>query len=255
MTLRQAIAKFGRIGTVTLITAASVFLSVVICMTFYSIFNIPWNVENFTIAIVAPLLIAPTVCWYAIGLLIELHHMEEKMRHLATYDSLTKVLNRGAFIAQTEQLIKLASRSSLPVSLLYLDIDNFKLINDTYGHNAGDEILKTLGTLLNSCKRNSDIAARFGGEEFILLLPATDHEGAVQFAQKLQQDICSTKVLIHCSEINFTVSIGLVSCSLTHKIDFETFYKHADRALYQAKARGKNCFELVVLENSTYVEL
>ena len=132
-----------------------------------------------------------------------------------------------------------AERASTPLSLLLVDIDDFKSLNDRYGHAAGDELLHGLSLIMNATVRSSDLLARYGGEEFAVLAPGTDLDGAYQLAEKLRTAIAESSFILGETMrlTRVTVSVG-VSQFTGNRRDF---FEKADRALYRAKASGKNC--------------
>jgi diguanylate cyclase (GGDEF)-like protein len=123
--------------------------------------------------------------------------------------------------------------------MILIDIDDFKLLNDTHGHAAGDEVLVSLAAIMNDSARESDLIARYGGEEFVILMPNTDLAGAVHLAEKLRMAAESTRLIIgdNMRPIEVTISLGVA----LYKGNRREFFAEADRALYQAKAAGKNC--------------
>ena len=164
--------------------------------------------------------------------------LEEKSRrqaYLATHDALTGVYNRRYFEELFEHSIKLFEREQSTFSLILFDIDNFKLINDTYGHLKGDEVLKSLSHFVSDNIRKSDTLARWGGEEFIILLPHTTIDKASHLAQTLREGI----------EELFFEEIGHITCSFgVNEVSTESkelIFKELDLALYKAKSNGKNC--------------
>lgn len=165
---------------------------------------------------------------------------EEELRRVATTDALTGVLNRGAWTKRTEELIANARRYRRPLTLMSLDADKFKQINDTYGHPAGDLVLKALAKALNV--RAGDIVGRLGGEEFGITLPETDAESAQEFARRLLDQIRQCRVSDGEHTLSFTVSIGLTSLDCGGDDSLEAALKRADRALYLAKERGRDQF-------------
>lgn len=166
---------------------------------------------------------------------IELVEINTRLEELALTDELTNLWNRRAFIDQIDYQIALAQRFDSPVSLLFVDVDNFKKINDSWGHLIGDQILKTLAVLLLQSLRKTDFAARYGGEEFVVLLPHTDQVGAVVLAEKLRKDIETASVWEH----PITVSIGVSTQSAD--ITGVDLILLADQAMYKSKQRGRNC--------------
>ena len=163
--------------------------------------------------------------------------------NLAFTDPLTGLYNRRMFLEIAKKKLSEAKRYEEPLSLIMLDIDHFKRINDTYGHDVGDIALKFLAEILKNNVRASDIVARWGGEEFIILLPKTTLEQARKVAEKIRKIIeMSTIDLPNGEKLKFTVSLGVSSFS--GKEDLEELIKEADIALYEAKRRGRNRTEV-----------
>jgi diguanylate cyclase (GGDEF)-like protein len=151
---------------------------------------------------------------------------------------MTGLLNRREFLSQVETEWQRCQRHQRPLSLVSLDIDNFKSINDNYGHNAGDEAIILIAKLCNGAKRASDIAGRLGGEEFAILLPETKIAEAFTFAERLRTIIATETHGIIDGNVSTTVSIGL---SITPEAaSISEFFKQADTALYEAKRTGRN---------------
>lgn len=155
---------------------------------------------------------------------------------IATTDTLTKLYTRRHFFSILEKEIEKADRYNFTVSMIMLDIDHFKEINDTYGHLAGDNILKHLGILLKNSVRSSDYVGRFGGEEFVILLPGTDLEGAYQTAEKIRKSCGNHEV----SGISFSVSLGVASFHEDRIKNEKDFIEKCDMAMYRAKSTGRN---------------
>ncbi len=130
------------------------------------------------IATIVELLLAPALSYHMVGQSIKIYNLEEEMRELATYDSLTGVLARREFLVRAEYLFKLAKREGREFSVVIADIDHLKNINDQYGHNAGDKVLESFGQTIKSTIRESDLACRYGGDEFLFFLPNTSTDGA-----------------------------------------------------------------------------
>jgi len=173
---------------------------------------------------------------------------EEKLNILATTDDLTGLWNRRFFIHAVRQEIERVKRYNnqsfslmiLDIALMILDIDHFKIVNDTHGHAAGDAVLQHLSSTLKSCLRQVDIPGRIGGEEFGILLPDTDLENAVLLAERLRRVIEKSPANFEGKEIFFTVSIGITAFDQWIS-SVDELLKLADEALYQAKAKGRNC--------------
>jgi diguanylate cyclase (GGDEF)-like protein len=162
-----------------------------------------------------------------------------ELRHLSVTDPLTNISNRRHFFLMSERLIALSEREKQTLSLLMIDIDNFKNINDTYGHQAGDNILIMLAEKIDKMTRESDIFARIGGEEFALLLGNTSTSGAKVIADKLCKAI-ENKLFQHNEiKINVTISIGIAEMS-KEKNSLKSIFSKADKNLYKAKEQGRN---------------
>jgi diguanylate cyclase (GGDEF)-like protein len=151
---------------------------------------------------------------------------------------LTNLGNKKAYMKSIVREVESASRHKSALAILVLDIDNFKNINDTFGHQAGDYVLNTLGSVIAKVNRNSDIAFRFGGEEFVILLSNTDNIGALEVAKRLQESICATNFTYKEQNINVTLSIGITQFQQGDTPD--RLFARADQALFQAKRTGKN---------------
>jgi diguanylate cyclase (GGDEF)-like protein/PAS domain S-box-containing protein len=163
----------------------------------------------------------------------------EKLRRANDSDHLTGLANRRALFEAGEREIARWHRSPRPLSVILVDADHFKRVNDTHGHAGGDAVLRALAQILAAAVREIDIVARIGGEEFALLLPSTDGEGALVIANRLRERVAASGVLFESSEIRFTISAGVASMAES-VAGVEDLLKNADRALYRAKARGRN---------------
>ena len=168
-----------------------------------------------------------------------------KLEEMAFVDTLTQIPNRRKFNEVAVLEIQRALRYQHNLALLMLDIDLFKKINDTYGHSVGDEVLKHFAVLCNQAIRDVDTFARVGGEEFIILLPETNRDGAYNFAQRLRKSISESSISVNEKTIKFTMSIGITL--LKHNTDTQsaTLVQRADEALYVAKNSGRNCVEVL----------
>jgi len=166
----------------------------------------------------------------------------DALKSLAVTDPLTKLYNRRYFAEISTELFELAKRENQPLSLMMIDIDKFKNINDTYGHQTGDVVIEKLASVMSKMKRESDIACRYGGEEFILLLPKTSKDGATKLADRIRETIEYTKVLTHDSnkEVSFTISVGVSEVDFEKDTNIEAVIKRADDAMYKAKKTGRN---------------
>jgi two-component system cell cycle response regulator len=155
---------------------------------------------------------------------------------------LTSLYNHRHFYDRLEEEFSRAERYGVPLSLVFFDIDDFKRINDIYGHMRGDQVLKKIGQLLKSVARESDIPARYGGEEFAVILPHTECAEAQHIADRIMTDIRALDIEHAASEAgsSLTVSIGIASMIPDKTHDETTLVKIADDALYNAKRTGRN---------------
>lgn len=175
---------------------------------------------------------------------LETEHIEE-LKNMVNRDGLTGVYNHRYFHDTLGEKIKEATDRNEPISLLYIDIDNFKYYNDLNGHQKGDEVLKAIGQLLSQSVRAIDIVARYGGEEFVVILPGADKQEGLSIAEKIRQTVESTYIISQENQPtgNLTVSVGLATYPDNAKDDTELI-KSADDALYRAKFFNKNRVEV-----------
>ncbi len=173
-----------------------------------------------------------------------LTQLNEQLQQLAHTDDATGLFNKRRLFEQLEMEIARARRYGEVFSCLMLDIDDFKQINDTYGHQAGDEVLRQTGALLRRTLRVTDFIARYGGEEFTIILPRTNSAGAYRAAENLRSTFMSHDFAISAGHVRLTVSIGIASCSSIGRANAQQIINHADTALYRSKRGGKNqvCF-------------
>lgn len=163
---------------------------------------------------------------------------EERIQHLAHYDTLTGLPNRALFSDRLQQALIYAQRNQSTVALLFLDLDRFKQINDTLGHGVGDQLLQMVSQRLLECVREQDTVSRQGGDEFIAVLPGTDHEGADLVAEKILNAVIQPYV-IEGHDLRVSCSIG-IALYPSQAQDVDTLIKYADVAMYQAKEGGRN---------------
>lgn len=177
--------------------------------------------------------------------------LQASNRHLhqmATHDPLTGVLNARAYYENCDRLMRLEQRGNSPYAVLFVDLDHFKRINDTYGHAAGDIVLRNVATCLGASIRHSDLLGRIGGEEFSIFLPSTDLAGAMQLAESIRLAIEGLEPDIGNQHLPITASIG-VAGNRQIMLSMQEIQRQADQAMYQAKAAGRNRVSSVT-ENS-----
>ena len=161
-----------------------------------------------------------------------------RIKDLAMRDGLTELFNRRIFDETLAQKVK--HPDMRPLSLLIIDLDNFKQVNDTFGHQAGDQVLKTVAKILKESCRGHDLVARFGGEEFAIILSQTKVATAHAIAQRIRNRLAKTAFTFEERQLQMTASIGLATCQEGKSGCTSNLVKQADRALYQAKRSGKN---------------
>lgn len=162
------------------------------------------------------------------------------LEKIAFIDPLTGAINRRKFEELSMLELKRSTRYKHNLSFLLIDIDHFKQVNDTYGHSAGDEILQRFTSICKDMARNLDVVARIGGEEFVIMLPETEEEGAFVFAERLRKMVWESIFIIDAKEIQFSVSIGIALLDISIVQDVKTVLQKADKALYEAKNSGRN---------------
>ncbi len=168
--------------------------------------------------------------------------MEEELREMATTDGLTKLTNWRHFMELARRELDRARRYQVPVSLLMLDVDRFKSVNDRFGHDAGDKALTALADIGRESLRDVDVFARIGGEEFSVLLPETDLNGAMEAAERLRLAVEQTAISTDQAKLYLTISVGVAQADM-QKPDLDTLMKQADTSLYKAKENGRNRVE------------
>ncbi|HYC47517.1 MAG TPA: GGDEF domain-containing protein [Burkholderiales bacterium] len=173
-------------------------------------------------------------------ILMHKERADRETYELATTDSLTGVYNRRTFKELAEPQLSRSRRAKLPVSLLMLDLDHFKRINDTYGHLAGDDVLKAFSMLVRNCLRKEDLLARYGGEEFVVLLPGSAQTAAAALAERIREEVAAKAFDANGHLVRVTVSVGVSSESGDTLPSLEAMLGRADEALYAAKDQGRN---------------
>jgi len=162
------------------------------------------------------------------------------LRHQSTHDFLTGLLNRFAIMDELKKELNRSGRSGKSISIGMADIDNFKQINDTYGHQAGDTVLTQISERIKLSLRSYDAVGRYGGEEFLLVLSKSGQKKAKTIGEKIRSAIAKYPFKIPQGDIHVTMSIGMTTIKPTKKIEIDTLIKMADQALYDAKAGGRD---------------
>ena len=191
-----------------------------------------------------PFVLAASIFYsYFVQVVNNEHTLREKAEREARHDFLTGLPNRHAYKERMSQEIERSKRYSRDLALLMVDVDNFKLVNDSLGHDAGDIVLQKVAALLSGSLRTVDFVARIGGEEFVVILPETNLDGAIEVANRLLSAIRETPVETTKGLLPVTVSIGISSGALNDSLDERRMMSDADQALYRAKRTGKDRVE------------
>jgi diguanylate cyclase (GGDEF)-like protein len=176
---------------------------------------------------------------------------QEQMRHHAEHDDLTGLWNHRIIVERLHQEIDRSRRESTPLSLILVDLDHFKTVNDTFGHASGDVVLKRIGSIFQRSTRSYDWVGRFGGEEFLLILPGSGIAGARSRAEQLRKTVEETCIFDGERDIRITASFGVAS---GFPQNYDALLHAADVAMYRAKASGRNCVVLGEVESVATIE-
>jgi diguanylate cyclase (GGDEF)-like protein len=240
----ELLARIGRLKAVAMMTLIAMTAAIVVTAATIGGLNSSGFEFRFdlaiSLAVFVTVVVAPPICWYLLGVVLRIYGTEEEMRRLASYDSLTGLLSRHVFFDRANNYISLANREATVFSVMIIDLDKFKLVNDRYGHPAGDAVLKLFANVVNSVARRSDIVGRLGGEEFALVLPSTSSAEAIEFSGRLHKAINKAVLKYNDNIISYTASIGLTSFDPDSSDNIDDLLARADLALYQAKRSGRN---------------
>ena len=173
-------------------------------------------------------------------LAMDLKVANEKLRDAAVRDSLTGLYNHRFFQEVLEREVNRAVRHERPIALMMVDIDNFKKVNDQYGHPTGDQVLKAIAQAIVKDTRRSDVVARYGGEEFVVILPESSITGALRKGETYRKATETTEIKIDSLSLKITVSIGVAAIDHHDIVSKDQLIEAADRALYRSKHEGRN---------------
>ena len=239
--MRIVVTNLGRFNVTLIITLVSVVASILLTLAILKLTGSPVTPLFLYIAAFVPTVIAPIVTWPIVGLVCQIDILEKQLREHSHVDQLTGLMSRRYFFESAERYFDIATRYGKTFSILLLDLDHFKKINDTYGHVAGDAALRFFGAQINEFRRESDFVGRYGGEEFIFLLPETEGGSALSFAEKVRRKTEETPVIHQDQSIPVTVSIGVATFEPGDRSETLVHLIHeADKALYSAKEAGRN---------------
>ncbi|MFH2126582.1 MAG: GGDEF domain-containing protein [Pseudomonadota bacterium] len=201
-----------------------------------------WAV-GITIATLTPMAVAPPVAFKVLNLMLALVDSRREIERLSRTDDLTQTYNRRHFMDMTQRELSLATRHGYVVSLLLIDLDEFKQVNDRLGHLAGDRALAACATTIRGSIRREDVVGRFGGDEFLVLAPYSDLNSAAMLAERIRQALAAVDLMVGGKFMGFKASIGVVS-SQGRTGDADELLRMADQALYRAKELGGDRTEL-----------
>lgn len=240
---------FSWIQKMIVITAVSVLLSWLVMILYHAMATffgaIGVSQTTWVVGTVTPLVVAPIVSSYFIRVAQELRTARNLAHALSITDVLTGAFNRRHFMAQAEAEFAKAQRYKIAMSVIMLDIDHFKSVNDTYGHSSGDDVLIGVSQAASKCLRKPDVLARYGGEEFIVLLPHTGGDEAMVVAERIRKEVATLMVPSGGGRaIRVTACLGVAAWQES-TTSLTALLKLADDALYQGKGQGRNQTVLV----------
>lgn len=242
--IRSLIRRFGSIG----VTIVASLLAICASIGMTAIYGLAVKGEilhsDLMIGFLSSATVAPLIIYWLATLSYELYKSEQRLSSLSQKDPLTGAYNRRYFDEQAAVECARSHRYSQSLAVLMMDLDKFKLVNDTYGHAAGDEVLKALVKTSSLALRKSDILARYGGEEFVVLLPHAHLAEAIMLAERLRKGISEIAISYEEHTLKVTISIGVSTLAET-EANVVAMLSRADQALYQAKANGRNRVETV----------
>lgn len=237
--IRHLLQRHGLYTVVALITVASVLASAIITSgIIYGLLGDTMGRNAWRVTLVTPLLMSPAASWTLLRLVVQLDRAQEELRELSLRDPLTGCYNRRHFLHVLRHEIGRGQRYGQACSVAILDVDNFKLINDRLGHQAGDEVLQQVARSCQAVVRETDVFARIGGEEFAVLLPQTSMVEAHALIERLRLQVQSLAFEAVPQLSQVTISGGVVSAQSVDQVD--AVMHAADHAMYRAKREGKN---------------
>lgn len=174
---------------------------------------------------------------------IEVKAILAQAHELANTDVLTFLPNRRKIVSSLQEEVIRSNRYGMPLSISILDLDHFKMVNDTYGHTAGDEVLRSVAARLRAHIRHPDTIGRYGGEEFLIVLPNSEMQAAAEQASRLCQQVRKLRIDVNENVLSMTISIGIAQFRIGQE-NWEEFLHRADEAMYQAKKAGRDRWAL-----------
>lgn len=255
--MRALIRKLGYLQVIILITVFAIISAEILAYLISQVFSLTYHFPSAPlITFVVTAILTPFISWPLLKLLFDIDKLEQKMNYLATYDSMTKLLSRQAFFKKSLVVHKSFQKDLKTYCICILDIDNFKSINDSFGHSIGDTVLMDFGKIFHNVLKLDYLVGRIGGEEFALFFYGDINETKT-YLEELQQTIFKSPIPYKGSYIPYTVSIGIFENTQVNSISFDNALSKADKALYYAKSTGKNKYIIFseVLSELTFKEV
>ncbi len=237
--VRRLTGRYGAVRVVTAATALSVALSLLLTVAANLWLRGHVPVVEIVIGVGIPLVLSPLFLYGFVALVHQLDLAEAHLRRLASEDDLTGAHNRRHILALAAAEWERSSRYGRAFSLLMVDVDHFKKVNDVYGHAVGDDVLRALVRTCGVSLRRTATVGRLGGEEFLVLLPDTGEPAAAEVGERLRSASAALKITAQGQQLQITVSVGVAS-RRPDTASLESLLKRADDALYAAKAAGRN---------------
>lgn len=236
--MQNIVLKLNRITLVIIITFVAVVMAISLDELTALILNHEYKTANLIRATIIPLVIAPFISWYFIGLLLQIDRIKKKMVKIASYDELTGLLNRRTFYVSTKELHKESRQNFKNYCALIFDVDSFKKINNTHGHEAADLVLCNLSAHCKKVTRKSDLIGRIGGDEFAFILPDTDLSKGILIAKELLKEVQSSQPIYQDTQIDYSLSIGLAENTACLEQSLDDTLTEANNALSKSIADG-----------------
>lgn len=237
--IRRLLRDWGVVRVTLALTLVTIVVAVFVGFVLTNAFTGRSFREGLFIPVLIALLITPIFSWFSLSLIQRLDETEHRLSILAITDELTGLYNRRYLVRTVKAEFERAQRYGSGFSIILLDIDEFKQINDIYGHQTGDRVLQHIAEIGNREKRTVDVLARYGGDEFVFLLPNSRREGVLSFANRIRKHIYRSLLFIGGEQVQISVSMGVANYR-PGTSDLESLFNAADTALYEAKLAGRN---------------
>lgn len=245
--------RLGLIRLIIVLTLTTIIVSLAVTTLLNVWLNGEITLAGAVIGTIVPLVITPTIGFFFFRVLFELDEARAQLELLSVTDDLTKVYNRRYFIGRTHYELARARRYGHMFSMLLIDLDDFKQINDEFGHPAGDQLLKMVADVFLQESREVDVLARLGGDEFGFLIPGLAQDQAVAFADRLREKLARSHMNYRGKRLSTTASVGVISWG-KEITDLDALIFLMDKALYAAKTGGKNKTVVARLGDKKHVE-